>query len=153
MKLEINHILIRTTNLDAMIRFFEQALELKNGKRPPFAFTGAWLWSDDKPLIHLSEANPVDQGQLDYLGGKKINSDSGTGIIDHIAFSDQHYPKLMERLQRHQLSFFERTVPLTGEHQVFIEGPEGLRIEVQFDSSLDIKTSRCASNPARDFSH
>ncbi len=38
MKLEINHILIRTTDLDVMICFFEQVLELKNGKRPPFAF-------------------------------------------------------------------------------------------------------------------
>jgi len=136
MKLEINHILIRTTDLDVMICFFEQVLELKNGKRPPFAFTGAWLWSDDKPLVHLSEANPVNQGQLDYLGGKKTNSDSGTGIIDHVAFSGQDYNKLIERLQQYQKSFFERTVPLTGEHQVFIEGPEGLRVEVQFSQGI-----------------
>jgi lactoylglutathione lyase len=136
MKLEINHILIRTTDLDAMIGFFEQVLELKNGKRPPFAFTGAWLWADDKPLVHLSEANPVNQGQLDYLGGKKMNSDSGTGIIDHVAFSGQDYNKLIERLQQYQISFFERTVPLTGEHQVFIEGPEGLRVEVQFSQGI-----------------
>ena len=91
MKLEINHILIRTTDLDAMISFFEQVLELKNGKRPPFSFAGAWLWADDKPLVHLSEADPVDKGQLDYLGGKKMNNDSGTGIIDHVAFSGQDY--------------------------------------------------------------
>ena len=136
MKLEIDHILIRTTDLDAMIRFFEQTLTLKKGKRPPFTFTGAWLWADDKPLIHLSEADPVDQGQLDYLGGKKINSDSGTGIIDHVAFSGQDYNKLIERLQQHQISFFERTLPLTGEHQVFIEGPEGLRVEVQFSKGI-----------------
>jgi lactoylglutathione lyase len=74
-----------------MISFFEQVLELKNGKRPPFSFAGAWLWADDKPLVHLSEADPVDKGQLDYLGGKKMNNDSGTGIIDHVAFSGQDY--------------------------------------------------------------
>lgn len=136
MNLEINHILIRVTDLDAMIRFFEQILELKKGKRPPFTFAGAWLWADEKPLIHLSEADPVDQGQLDYLGGKKMNSDSGTGIIDHVAFSGQDYNKLIVRLQKHQTSFFERTLPLTGEHQVFIEGPEGLRVEVQFSNGI-----------------
>jgi lactoylglutathione lyase len=103
MKLEINHILIRTTDLDAMISFFEQVLELKNGKRPPFSFAGAWLWADDKPLVHLSEADPVDKGQLDYLGGKKMNNDSGTGIIDHVAFSGQDYNKLIERLHYFQL--------------------------------------------------
>ncbi len=95
MKLEINHILIRTTDLDAMIHFFEQVLALKNGKRPPFAFAGVWLWSDDKPLIHLSEANPVDKGQLDYLGDKKMISGSGTGIIDHVAFTGRDYNKLI----------------------------------------------------------
>jgi lactoylglutathione lyase len=137
MKLEINHILIRTTNLDVMIQFFEHILELKNGKRPPFAFSGAWLWADGKPLIHLSEENPTDQEQLDYLGGKKMSSDSVTGIIDHVAFSGQDYDKLIERLQKHQTSFFERTVPLTGEHQVFVEGPEGLRVEVLFRKSTE----------------
>ena len=136
MKLEINHLLIRTTDLDAMIRFFEQVLELKNGNRPPFSFTGAWLWADDKPLIHLSEATPTDKGQLDYLGGKNMISCSGTGIIDHVAFSGADYNKLIERLQQHQPPFFERTVPLTGEHQVFIEGPEGLRVEVQFSKGI-----------------
>jgi lactoylglutathione lyase len=136
MTLEINHVLIRTTDLDTMIQFFEQVLELKNDKRPPFSFTGAWLWAEDKSLVHLSEVNPIDKGQLDYLGGTKMNSDSGTGIIDHIAFSGQHYARLMERLQQHQISFFERTVPLTGEHQVFIEGPEGLRVEVQFSNGI-----------------
>jgi lactoylglutathione lyase len=141
MNLEINHILIRTTDLGAMIRFFEQVLELKNGKRPPFSFVGAWLWADDKPLIHLSEANPVDKGQLDYLGGKKMISGSGTGIIDHVAFSGQDYSKLIERLQHHQHPFFERTVPLTGEHQVFIEGPEGLRVEVQFSKDIEEQIS------------
>jgi lactoylglutathione lyase len=141
MKLEINHILIRTTDLDAMIRFFEQVLVLKNGKRPPFAFAGAWLWSDDKPLIHLSETNPVDKGQLDYLGDKKMISGSGTGIIDHVAFTGRDYNKLIERLQSHQMSFFERAVPLTGEHQVFVEGPEGLRVEIQFHAGIEEKIS------------
>lgn len=66
-----------------------------------------------------------------------MNSDSGTGIIDHVAFSGQDYDKLIERLQKHQTSFFERTVPLTGEHQVFVEGPEGLRVEVLFRKSTE----------------
>ncbi len=56
-------------------------------------------------------------------------------MVDHIAFSGSDYPELIERLKRHQLDYFERSVPLTGEHQVFISGPEGIRIEVQFKSN------------------
>ena len=63
-------------------------------------------------------------------------SKSGTGIIDHIAFSGHDYKKLIERLQHHQKNFFERTAPLTGEHQVFVEGSEGLRVEIQFNKGM-----------------
>ena len=139
MNIAINHILLRTSDLEGMIQFFEQALELKNGYRPSFPFSGAWLWSDDKPLIHLSEATPDDKGQLDYLGGKKLianQKEVGTGIIDHIAFSGSDYQSLIQRLKHYQLTYFERLIPLTGEHQVFVEGPEGVRVEVQFEDNV-----------------
>jgi lactoylglutathione lyase len=132
MNIEINHVLIRTTHIEAMIRFFEQTLNLKNGYRPSFPFRGAWLWADDRPLIHLSEVDPEDKGQLDYLDQQNAVSKTGTGIIDHIAFSGSDYPDLIERLKRYRLDYFERTVPTSDEHQVFVQGPEGLRVEIQF---------------------
>lgn len=135
MKLEMDHILIRTANVDGMIGFFEKALALNNGSRPPFPFPGAWLWSDDRPLVHLSKADPIVERQWNYSGaGKKTLPQSGTGIIDHIAFSGADYPALIERLQHHRINYFETTVPSTAIRQVFIEGPEGLRVEIQFTS-------------------
>ncbi len=133
MKIAINHVLIRTADIEGMIQFFEQSLNLENGYRPPFNFLGAWLWGDDKPLIHLSEISLVDKEQSDYLGSQKVASEMGTGTIDHIAFSGSDYQELIERLKHYKMEYLERTVPLTGEYQVFVEGPEGLRIEIQFD--------------------
>ncbi len=133
MKIAINHILIRTADIEGMIQFFEQSLNLENGYRPPFNFPGAWLWGDGKPLIHLSEINPIDKEQTDYLGNQKVVSEIGTGTIDHIAFSGSDHQKLIERLKHYKMDYFERKLPLTGEYQVFVEGPEGLRIEIQFD--------------------
>jgi lactoylglutathione lyase len=133
MKIEINHVLLRTADIEGMIQFFEQSLNLENGYRPPFNFPGAWLWGDDKPLIHLSEISLVDNEQSDYLGSQKVASEINTGTIDHIAFSGSDYHELMERLKHYKMDYFERTLPLTGEYQVFVEGPEGLRIEIQFD--------------------
>ncbi len=135
MEFTINHILINTKDMAAMIRFFEQSLDLNNGHRPPFPFIGAWLWSKDAPIIHLVDTNAADQGDTGYLKSKEIAQGCGTGIVDHIAFSGKDYSSLKARLKRHQLKFFERTVPLSGEHQVFVDGPEGLRIEVQFQMS------------------
>jgi lactoylglutathione lyase len=133
MKIEINHVLLRTADIEGMIQFFKQSLNLENGYRPPFDFPGAWLWDDDKPLIHLSEISLVDKEQLDYLRSQKVTSEMGTGTIDHIAFSGSDYKELIERLKHYKMDYFERTVPLTDEYQVFVEGPEGLRIEIQFD--------------------
>jgi lactoylglutathione lyase len=133
MKIEINHVLLRTADIEGMIQFFEQSLNLENGYRPPFNFPGAWLWGDDKPLIHLSKISLVDNEQSDYLGSQKVASEINTGTIDHIAFSGSDYHELMERLKHYKMDYFERTLPLTGEYQVFVEGPEGLRIEIQFD--------------------
>ncbi len=133
----INHILLRTKNLNKMVDFFIQVLELKKGYRPPFEFPGAWLWSGNKPLIHLSEINLTDNRQTEYLGAQNNSTDTGTGIIEHIAFSGLDYPSLIERLKNEKLKFFERTIPVNEEHQVFIDGPEGLKVEIQFENKYD----------------
>jgi lactoylglutathione lyase len=135
MNIAINHILLRTHDLEEMGQFFEQSLDLKKGYRPPFNFPGSWLWSDDKPLIHLTELNPADTEQSDHLGGQRTIPNTGMGTVDHIAFSGSDYPRLIARLKHHHLDYFERAVPLTGEHQVFVEGPEEVRVEIQFDSN------------------
>lgn len=129
MNLEINHVLIRTSNLKKMIHFLTQIVGLKEGFRPPFKFPGAWLYSNDKPLIHLAEINLNDKDQSDYLGSRTSASEIGSGAVDHVSFSGSNYPELMERLNQQKIEYFERTVPLTGEHQVFVEGLDGLRIE------------------------
>ena len=55
MSVSINHVLLLTQDVDGMAKFFEQALELKAGQRPPFNFPGAWLWNDSSPIIHLGD--------------------------------------------------------------------------------------------------
>ncbi len=132
MNIEINHVLVRTRHLKNMIHFLIQTVGLEEGFRPPFNFPGAWLYSDDKPLIHLVEINPDDKGQSDYLGSQTAVSESGMGAVDHIAFSGCNYPHLIKRLKQQKFKYFERIVPLTNEHQVFVEGPDGLRIELLF---------------------
>jgi lactoylglutathione lyase len=138
MNIVINHFLIRTSDLKEMIHFFENILGLHQGNRPAFGFPGAWLYSDKKPLIHLSENsssdNLADKKQADYLGRSHNSTHFSTGIIDHIAFSGVDYSDLKDRLKQYKMKYFERSIPLTGEHQVFVDGPEGLRVEIQFES-------------------
>lgn len=134
MNIEINHVLVQTRELKKMSRFFEQVVGLTEGVRPPFDFPGAWLYSDGKPVVHLVEISRRDEGKSRYLGSTAPMPESGTGAVEHIAFSGLHYPELLERLGQHDVDYFERTVPLTKEHQVFINGPDNLKIELLFNA-------------------
>ena len=119
----LNHIHIQTNDLEGMSRFFEQALDLIKGERPPFNFAGLWLWNDDNPIIHLTKSH-FEQN---------ISNHSGTGIVDHIAFNGSEYDNLIARLERHGLDYVGRQVPGTMARQVFIQGPEGLAVEIVFE--------------------
>ncbi|NOR70023.1 MAG: lactoylglutathione lyase [Methylomarinum sp.] len=135
MKIEINHVLIRTTHLKEMSQFLTQATGLKEGFRPPFNFSGTWLYSHDKPLVHLVEINSDNNGYSDYLGQQSSVAEIGLGAVDHIAFTGGNYLQLIERLRQQQIEYFERMVPLTGEYQVFAEGPDGLKLELLFKAA------------------
>lgn len=131
-----DHILLRVENLGEMVDFFTLILRLKKGARPAFLFPGVWLYHEHQALIHLvlnetaldhSEKTAQDQ----YL--KKRDGASQQGIVDHIAFQGDDYNSLISRLQTHSIAYFERNVPVSGEHQVFITGPEGLVFEILFN--------------------
>ena len=49
----LDHVNVRTANLDAMIEWYGDMLGMKTGPRPDFSFPGAWLYAGDDPVIHL----------------------------------------------------------------------------------------------------
>ncbi len=132
MTMTINHVLIRTSRLAEMKQFLTQVAGLKEGLRPPFQFSGAWMYSGDRPLIHLVETGRAEPGLADYLGDETAAPVSGAGPVDHIAFAGADYAALMQRLHGQHADFYERTVPESREHQVFVQGPEGVRLEFMF---------------------
>lgn len=51
----LDHVNVRTNRLAAMIAWYEDVLDLRSGPRPGFRFGGAWLYCQDKPIVHLVE--------------------------------------------------------------------------------------------------
>src|ERR1700692_3472995 len=49
----LDHFNIRTRKLSDTVRFYEDVLGLEKGARPNFAFPGAWMYSEGKPVVHL----------------------------------------------------------------------------------------------------
>lgn len=60
----LDHVNIRTANLDAMSRFYACVLGLQAGERPPFSVNGAWHYCADKPAVHLVEVPAPPAGAM-----------------------------------------------------------------------------------------
>ena len=127
--MKLNHLLLQTRDMNAMTAFFTKVIGLEHGFRPPFPFKGAWLYGDKEALIHLVETPLESTAQTEHLG---FNTGEGPGLVDHIALQGADYKRLIDLLRQYGIEYSERTVPLTQEHQVFIQGPEGLKIEMVF---------------------
>lgn len=112
----LDHINIRVEDLEAVRDFLLQVLPLEQGFRPDFDFAGYWLYLGGKPIIHLA-----DRGDATV----------GTGWVDHLAFAPFDFETERQRLDRLGLSYTVAGIPGTGIRQLFVTGPEGVKVELQ----------------------
>jgi catechol 2,3-dioxygenase-like lactoylglutathione lyase family enzyme len=138
MTISLNHFSIRTLDLPACERFYCGLLGLQVGPRPPFPFPGLWLYQGDTSvwanaavhIIGIDRNNP--EGLKQYLGDRDESRLQGTGTVDHLAFFATGLAATLARLHQHGVALRERTVPLLGLHQVFLDDPNGVVIELNF---------------------
>ena len=116
--MKLNHVLVRASDLDATNRFFSEIIGLDKGERPPFPFKGAWFYSEGSPLVHVAEDHEANLGT--------------GGPMAHLAFEGANYDTLIRRLKTAQTQYSEKDVPLSGERQIFVCGPDGLTVEMLF---------------------
>ncbi|WP_322036998.1 VOC family protein [Burkholderia cepacia] len=133
------HYSIRTLDLERSCRFYERVLGFKRGYRPPFDFPGAWLYKggdeSDYGTVHIIGVDPANpDGLAAYLGDKALPA-SGTGTVDHIAFLATGVEAMWDTLRAEHVAWRDRTVPSLGLHQVFIEDPSGVTIELNFPAA------------------
>ena len=141
MTISLNHFSIRSDDLPACERFYADLLGLQVGPRPPFDFPGLWLYAGDTAqyanavvhIIGIDRDNP--EGLARYLGERDAASLRGTGVVDHVAFFATGLADTLARLQAAGVACRERTVPLLGLHQVFVDDPNGVVVELNFPAS------------------
>ena len=139
--MQLNHFSIRTTDLQACERFYCGLLGLTVGPRPPFPFPGLWLYAGDtavysNAVVHIIGLDPNDpDGLKHYLGDRPESSLHGTGSVDHLAFFTTGLATQLQRLRDHGVAFRERSVPVLDLHQVFLDDPNGVVIELNFPAA------------------
>ena len=137
---KLAHFSVRTTALEASRDFYCKVLGFREGFRPRFPFPGLWLYQGgdeaDYGVVHLIGVDRDDaEGLKDYLGDKPEESLHGSAALDHLAFLATDLPGMRARIAGAGLPYRERTVPDLGLHQVFVEDPSGVTIELNFPAA------------------
>ena len=139
--LTLNHFSIRTLDMDATRDFYERVLQLTVGPRPPFPFPGLWMYRGDhgdyqNAVVHIIGMDPNDPvGLRKYLGDRDVSALRGSGAVDHVAFFATGLPAMLAHLRELGVPARERTVPDLGLHQVFLDDPNGVVIELNYPAA------------------
>ena len=117
----LDHVNVRTAQLDAMIKWYDEILGLRLGPRPNFPFPGAWLYSGEDAVVHL-------------VG---VDDDPGAGAeqdlkLEHFALSASGRDSFEARLVAAGEKFETVDLKDVGITQYNIWDPDGNHIHIDF---------------------
>ena len=113
--ISFNHVNIRVADQETVRDFLAAVVGVKVGPRPPFTFHGYWLYLGDVPVIHLAPREAA--GEI--------------GWVNHIAFSGYDFDRKTAELRAAGFAIKTQMLPDSDVRQIFVSGPEGIRIELQ----------------------
>lgn len=115
---KLDHVNVRTANIDQMVEWYSSILGMQSGKRPPFPFPGAWLYAGDHAAIHLV--------------GVAEEPRSVEPKIEHFALTANGLEQLIERLETNGVAYQANRVPGFGILQINLFDPDGNHIHIDF---------------------
>lgn len=120
----LHHFTVRCTpdELPPLVDFYTRVMRLEVGARPVIPAPGAWLYADGQPIVHLYA----------HLASPESTTQPVTGHVDHISFRSQGLVEMRRHLSEQAVPFTEAPVPGWPLHQLFIQDPRGLKIEMTF---------------------
>ena len=136
----IDHVLVLSDDIERTREFYCGALGLRVGDRPALEFAGYWLYTgaeDGSACLHIAERRSY-AAHAAKLGLGVPDRDPGAGPVDHVAFSAGDYRGVVERLERSGVRAVTNAVP-GGPRQVFIEDPNGVRVEISVRDATEVR--------------
>lgn len=119
-----DHVNVRTTNLDAMVAWYDEILGLSSGWRPPFPFPGAWLYMGDRAVVHLVGVDGTPQA-------------GGDLTLEHFAFRATGFEAFKTQLQDKGVAHSVDPVPGLTIVQINLHDPDGNHIHIDFDTAQE----------------
>jgi catechol 2,3-dioxygenase-like lactoylglutathione lyase family enzyme len=115
----LDHVNVRTANLESLVRFYTDVLGLRRGERPPLGFPGAWMYAGEHAVIHL-------------VGVEQQRQPEGALSLEHFAFSATHLADFRARLEQLGVAYKASRQAGTGNVVLNLRDPDGNRLHVDF---------------------
>lgn len=120
----MDHFTVVTDQLVATCAFYEH-LGLQSGPRPDFGIPGLWLYAGQQPVLHVVEVADMPFPRR--------------GAIDHIAFYGDDIVVMLRQLREQGTPYQLVRAPRPwSTWQVFLEDPNGVEVEIDFDPSQSV---------------
>jgi len=118
---KLDHVNLRTTQLEVMTAWYGDVLGLMPGPRPNFPFPGAWLYAGDTAVVHL-----IGIDAPEGIGSEQALK------LEHFAFTATGQATFEDRVARMAIHVRRVTVEETGMVAYNIWDPDGNHIHVDF---------------------
>jgi catechol 2,3-dioxygenase-like lactoylglutathione lyase family enzyme len=123
--MHLDHVTVRTRDLEGAKAFFLAVLDLVEGERPRaiHRIPGHWLYADGHPLVHL-------------IGSQGYGMDRSAEAIDHVGFRLTGYAAFLEKLERLGIRYSLMDLAELQERRVFFHAPGGPLLEGVFSEPV-----------------
>lgn len=114
----LGHVTVRSADFERTERFYGDLLGLRTGPRPDIGIPGRWMYIGNDAVLHVLP---------------RVSDDPGVaGTIDHFALVAADRSAFEARLRAADQPFESRRLPGTEVWQVFVNDPDGTRVELSF---------------------
>ena len=118
---KLDHVNLRTTQLEILIDWYTRVLGMRAGERPDFPFPGAWMYAGEAAAVHIVGIDaPAGAGSESELR------------LEHFAFSASGRMAFEARLDAMGERFQRVDIPDFNIVQINLWDPDGNHIHVDF---------------------
>ena len=124
--MKIDHVTIRTRDLQAARSFFLSVFDLREGERPlaiQRRIPGHWLYSEGHPLVHI-------------IGSQGSGFDRSAEAIDHVGLRMEGYAEFRNKLDQLGIRYSTMDLADLGERRLFFRAPGGPLLEAVFSEPV-----------------
>ncbi len=118
---KLDHVNVRTSNLETMVKWYTSILGMRAGDRPNFPFPGAWMYAGPQAVVHL----------VGVEGDPGIGSESKLKL-EHFALSASGRVAFEKQLAGAGEKFERNDLPDVGIVQYNLWDPDGNHIHIDF---------------------